>query len=129
MLIKIDFNSDTPIYLQLKKQIVEGLAAGEFQEGESLPPVRAMAEDLGINMHTVNKSYNLLKDSGLVSIDRRYGAVINTQGAKLQEDFLEETKDEIKALASECYIRGMNKNDFLNLCKEVYEIFEVKKNE
>ena len=61
MLIKIDFESDTPLYIQLKRQLIQGIARGQLKQGESLPSVRQLAEDIGINMHTVNKAYNLLK--------------------------------------------------------------------
>ena len=66
MILKIDFDSDIPIYVQIKNQIIEGIAKGEIDKGEELPSVRALAEDIGINMHTVNKAYNMLKDEGYI---------------------------------------------------------------
>ncbi len=62
MILKIDFDSDIPIYVQIKNQVVEGIARGELEEGEELPSVRGLADDIGVNMHTVNKAYSLLKD-------------------------------------------------------------------
>ena len=62
MIIEIDFNSDEAIYIQLRNQIIMGIATSEIQEGESLPSVRQLAETVGINMHTVNKAYTVLKD-------------------------------------------------------------------
>ena len=56
MYIEIDFNSDEAIYMQLRNQIVLGIATNQYQEGESLPSVRQLAESIGINMHTVNKA-------------------------------------------------------------------------
>ena len=56
MIIEIDFNSDEAIYIQLRNQIIMGIATSEIQEGESLPSVRQLAETVGINMHTVNKA-------------------------------------------------------------------------
>ena len=76
MILKIDFDSDMPIYVQIKNQIIEGIAKGEIDKGEELPSVRALAEDIGINMHTVNKAYNMLKDEGYIKIDRRKGAIV-----------------------------------------------------
>ena len=61
MIIEIDFNSDEAIYIQLRNQIIMGIATSEIQEGESLPSVRQLAETVGINMHTVNKAYTVLK--------------------------------------------------------------------
>ena len=74
MLIKItNFRSEIPIYAQIKNQIVEGIASGILPEGESLPSVRQFAVDMGINMHTVNKAYSILKRDGFVIIHKRKG--------------------------------------------------------
>ena len=54
--IKIDFGSDEAIYIQLRNQIVFGIATSRIMEGESLPSVRQLADTIGINMHTVNKA-------------------------------------------------------------------------
>lgn len=56
MIIKINMQSEIPIYLQLRNEIVKGIGRGEFEPGESLPTVRQMATDLGINTMTVSKS-------------------------------------------------------------------------
>ncbi|MEI3220991.1 MAG: GntR family transcriptional regulator [Dorea sp.] len=73
MIIEIDFNSDEAIYIQLRNQIIMGIATSEGQEGESLPSVRQLAETVGINMHTVNKAYTVLKQEGYIQLDRRKG--------------------------------------------------------
>ncbi|MBQ2290399.1 MAG: GntR family transcriptional regulator [Bacteroidaceae bacterium] len=65
MLIEIDFNSDEAIYLQLRNQIILGIATAQFREGDSLPSVRQLADTIGINMHTVNKAYTVLKQEDL----------------------------------------------------------------
>ena len=54
MIIKINMQSEVPIYLQLRNEIVKGIGRGEFEPGESLPTVRQMATDLGINTMTVS---------------------------------------------------------------------------
>ncbi|MFA9465514.1 MAG: GntR family transcriptional regulator [Velocimicrobium sp.] len=76
MIVEIDFNSDEAIYIQLRNQIVIGIATAEIREGESLPSVRDLAEHIGINMHTVNKAYSILKQEGYLQLDRRKGAII-----------------------------------------------------
>ena len=64
MFIEIDFNSDQAIYMQLRDQIIMGIASSRFQEGDMLPSVRQLADSIGINMHTVNKAYTVLKQEG-----------------------------------------------------------------
>ena len=72
----IDFNSEEALYIQLCNQIILGIATSKLREGESLPSVRQMADDIGINMHTVNKAYSILKREGFIKLDRRKGAII-----------------------------------------------------
>lgn len=66
MFIEILPNSDTPIYTQLMYQIKIGILRREWSFGDGLPSVRSLASELGINMHTVNKAYNLLADEGVL---------------------------------------------------------------
>ena len=70
MWITVDFDSSEAIYMQLCNQIVEAIAVSKLQEGESLPSVRQMAEYAGINMHTVNKAYALLRQEGYITLDK-----------------------------------------------------------
>ena len=76
MLISIDFNSDEAIYMQVRNQIILGIAADRIREGDALPSVRQLADDIGINMHTVNKAYAVLRQEGFLKLDRRKGAVV-----------------------------------------------------
>ena len=70
MLIELDFNSDEALYIQLCNQIIVGIATARIREGDPLPSVRQLAESIGINMHTVNKAYTVLKQEGYVKVDR-----------------------------------------------------------
>ena len=88
MLLRIDFESETPIYEQLRRQIIIGLASGELKKGEKLPSVRQLAGDIGINLHTVNKTYNILKNEGYLTIDRRKGAMIKDDLLEAKDEYL-----------------------------------------
>ena len=85
MLIRLDMASATPIYVQLRNQIVMGIGTGALKVGEKLPTVRQMAADAGVNTMTVNKTYQLLKAEGFIEIDRRRGAVVNP--VRIRRDF------------------------------------------
>ena len=101
MMIEIDFSSDEAIYIQLTNQIIMGIATSRLQEGDTLPSVRQLADTVGINMHTVNKAYSLLRQEGFVTIDRRRGAVISIDVNKRKA--LEELKQNLMvALAKGC---------------------------
>ena len=76
MMIEIDFQSDEAIYIQLRNQIILGIANSVLREGDALPSVRQMADEIGINMHTVNKAYSVLRQEGFLQLDRRRGAIV-----------------------------------------------------
>ena len=83
MIIKINQRSEIPLYLQLRNQIVTGIGKGALKPGESLPTVRQLATDLGINSMTVSKAYQLLKAEGFLETDRRRGSVVSLPDANL----------------------------------------------
>ena len=101
--IQIDFNSDEAIYIQLRNQIILGIATSRIQEGDTLPSVRQLADNIGINMHTVNKAYSVLRQEGLLSIDRRKGAVISIDADKLYA--MQELREDLQViLAKACLL-------------------------
>lgn len=66
MIVEIDFNSEEALYIQLINQIIIGIATDQIREGDTLPSVRQLADNIGINMHTVNKAYSVLKQEGFL---------------------------------------------------------------
>lgn len=122
MLIEIDFNSEEAIYVQLYNQIILGIATSKLQEGENLPSVRQLADTIGINMHTVNKAYSVLKQEGFVTIDRRRGAVISIDADKIRA--LEEMKEELRVLLAKGSCRNISRAEVHELIDEIYEEYE-----
>ncbi len=128
MFLKIDFESEMPIYEQLRRQIIEGIASGELEKGEELPSVRQLAEDIGINLHTVNKTYNILKSEGYLTIDRRKGAMVSDVMPNATEDYLDDLGEELKYIISNSYCRGIEREQFIGLCSRIYDKLEKKPN-
>ena len=122
MLIEIDFSSEEAIYVQLCNQIILGIATSKLQEGENLPSVRQLADTIGINMHTVNKAYSVLKQEGFVTIDRRRGAVISVEADKIRA--LEEMKEELRVLLAKGSCRNISRAEVHELIDEIYEEYE-----
>lgn len=118
MLIEIDFNSEEALYLQLCNQIIMGIATMELREGDSLPSVRQLAETIGINMHTVNKAYTVLKQEGFVKVDRRRGAVIAVNLDKMKA--LEELKQELLVVLARSSCKGISRQEVHALIDELY---------
>lgn len=119
MVIEVDFNSDEALYLQLRNQIILGIATAQFQEGDSLPSVRQLAELVGINMHTVNKAYTVLKQEGYVKVDRRRGAVIAIDVDKLRT--AEELKKELRVILAKGSCKNITRQEMHALIDEIYE--------
>ena len=126
MILNLDFNSDLPIYAQIKEQIIKSIATGDLKLNESLPSVRNMAEEIGVNLHTVNKAYNLLKDEGYINIDRRKGAVVNTLPLNKKEENIEKIKSMLELLTAQSYLLGMSKEEFINYSNELFDSYGVK---
>lgn len=118
-MIEIDFNSEEAIYLQLRNQIILGIATAEYHEGDSLPSVRQLAELVGINMHTVNKAYTVLRQEGFVKVDRRKGAIIAIDIDKLRT--LEELKKELRVTLAKGSCKNISKEEIYELIDEIYE--------
>lgn len=119
MIITLDTVSSTPIYLQLRNQIVTGIARGELKAGEKLPTVRQMAQDAGINNMTVNKTYQILKAEGFIDIDRRQGATVRAVPS-MDGEFMTRLESEIELLAAEACLKGMSEEEFLGICKKMF---------
>ena len=121
-LIEIDFNSDEAIYIQLRNQIILGIATSQLQEGDALPSVRQMADTIGINMHTVNKAYSVLRQEGLLCIDRRRGAVVRINSDKLYA--LEELQEELRVILAKAVCKNISKEEVHQMVVQIYSEYE-----
>ena len=105
----IDFKSDEAIYVQLCNQIIMSIATERIKEGDSLPSVRQLADTVGINMHTVNKAYSILKQEGFIKLDRRKGAVINVDVDKMH--VLRHMEKEFSVVIARGICNGVSRED------------------
>lgn len=122
MILKIDFNSDEAIYIQLRNQIIIGIATAQIEDGEQLPSVRQLAETIGINMHTVNKAYSVLKQEGFVKLDRRRGAVIALSYDKVLA--MRRLSANLQILLAEAMCRNIDREEIHDLVDEIIDAFE-----
>ena len=122
MVIQIDFNSDEAIYIQLRNQIIIGIATSEIREGDALPSVRQLADHIGINMHTANKAYTVLKQEGFIQLDRRKGAIIALNADKLQA--LGEMKKELKVLLAKAICNDISCEEVHDMIDEIFEEYD-----
>ena len=118
MIIEIDFNSDEALYLQVRNQIIMGIATAQFCEGDSLPSVRQLADAIGINMHTLKKAYAVLREEGYVKMDRRHGAVIALDIDRMRA--MEELKSELRVILAKSSCKNIPVSEIHALIDEIY---------
>lgn len=119
MFIEIDFNSDQAIYMQLRDQIIMGIASSRFREGEMLPSVRQLADTIGINMHTVNKAYTVLKQEGYVKVDRRRGVMVAVDIDRMRA--IEEIREDLMVTLAKASCKNISGEEVHALIDEIYE--------
>lgn len=122
MIIEVDFNSDEAIYIQLCNQIIMGIATSVIHEGDSLPSVRRLADTIGVNMHTVNKAYSVLKREGYISLDKRRGAVISLDIDKLEE--LQVMKRQLQTVLARGCCKNISRQEVHELVDEIFDDYE-----
>lgn len=117
MFIEIDNISPEPIYIQLMNELKKSIVKGELKIGEMLPSVRSLAGDLGVNMHTVNKAYNLLVDEEILVKSQR-GYALNPD--KHQSDELkEQIKVKLEGLLVDIYIHDLSVQEVKEWTEEI----------
>lgn len=92
MFLEIEQTSPIAIYTQLTSQIKKAIVKETLVAGDDLPSVRVLASDLGVNMHTVNKAYNIMTEEGLL-LKSKKGYVVSP---KINRQTDEEQEDEMK---------------------------------
>ena len=120
--IEIDFNSEEAIYMQLRNQIIWAIATDGLHEGEVLPSVRQLADRIGINMHTVNKAYTVLTQEGILTIDRRRGAVVRIDADKLYAK--EELRSDLKYVLAKAFCKNISREEVHEMVDEIYEEYK-----
>ena len=122
MVIEIDFNSDEAIYMQVRNQIILGIATSRLREGDVLPSVRQLADTIGINMHTVNKAYSLLRQEGFVTIDRRRGTIISIDEDKIKA--MEEMKQNLSVAIARGWCKNLTREEVHELIDEIFDEYK-----
>ena len=123
MILNVDLTSEVPIYQQLRDRIVEGIAEGVLAEGSSLPATRTLAADFGINFHTVNKAYELLRQQGLIRLNRKTGAVVIASAA--DASFRADWTARARTLLAEAVARGVPTDEVLTISRTVLDSFDA----
>ncbi|TKI53390.1 GntR family transcriptional regulator [Lysinibacillus mangiferihumi] len=120
--IQIDTNSPLLLYMQVGNQLIEQIAKGHIQDDEMLPSIRNMAQDIGINIHTVSKSYRELEKKGIIKMENRLKAtVIARSNRRLDETQLHHLELSIKNMIMEAYVMGYSKKQIKQYITKVLD--------
>ena len=115
MLIRVDPASDVPIFAQVAASVRADAASGRLRSGDRLPSAREVASSLEVNLHTVLRAYQELRDEGLVDMRRGRGAVVTDAVAPLAQ-----LHDDVVALVERARALGLSPDTLAALVKETF---------
>ncbi len=121
--MKLDFDSDTPIYLQIAEMIREAILAGDIQEGEAIPSVRQISVEQNLNPQTVLNATQLLINENLIEKKRGLGMFV-TDGARSQLQKSESERfrqQEIPGLIDRAKLLNISKDKLVQMVEESFQ--------
>lgn len=121
MFLEIDFASEKPIYEQIRRGIIKSLSQNDLKYGETLPSVRQLASDIGVNLHTVNKAYKMLEEDGIIVMDRRFGSKIVDKTKDISEIQKRKVKEELDFIIALAKVKNIEKSDLDRLIENIWE--------
>lgn len=116
MWFSIDFSSHVPVYKQITEKIKMKIAKGELKQGDFLPSVRKLAEDIGVNFNTVSRAYKELSEQGIIEVQRGEGYTVKVETL---EDFNNEILIEIKQALKKALNAGISPDEISKIFEEV----------
>jgi len=116
MYITIDERDGRPLYQQLVDEIKTLIARGELAQGTSLPPVRQVASDLGVNLNTVAFAYRRLQKEGLIRVRHGSGAVVISQTLGSNQD--DRLRSQLRTALTQLVLAGLKQPEIKALINE-----------
>lgn len=116
MYITIDELDRRPIYRQVADEIKALIARGSLSEGMALPPVRQVADDLGVNLNTIAAAYRELQKEGLLKVRHGAGAVVSSRRIAQQSDA--ELRKALRASLAHLVLAGLPRTEIVEIVNE-----------
>ena len=122
MNIIITNSSGLPIFEQIENAIKEAIFSNELKEGEMLPSVRSLANDLKISFLTVKRAYDELEKAGFIKTVQGKGSYVAPKNLDLiKEEKLKEIQDYIEKIYEVSKISNISKKEVIELFKMIFE--------
>lgn len=120
MNIFLDYHSRTPIYEQIKEQIVLDISRGVLKKDEQLPSLRQLSAQMGININTVKRALSELEAQGVIYSVAGKGIFISGD-ADSQNIYLEQSLDAVKTALVTAKQMGASEDKITAILKEVFK--------
>ena len=122
MNIIITNSSGLPIFEQIENAIKEAIFSNELKEGEMLPSVRSLANDLKISFLTVKRAYDELEKAGFIKTVQGKGSYVSPKNLDLiKEEKLKEVQDYIEKIYEVSKLSNISKEEIRELFKMIFE--------
>ena len=116
-------NSGVPIYQQIAEQLKTDILAGKYKEGEYLPSIRGLAQELRISVITTMKAFELLQTEGLISASPGKGYYVNAQNSEmLLEQHIRRVEDSLLDAIKSAKIAGLSNSELIEMLKTLLSI-------
>ena len=116
MFLTVDLDEKRPLYQQVVDGVKALIAAGELREGMTLPPVRQVAGDLGVNLNTIAIAYRQLKDEGFLTVRHGSGAVVSSRSGRAVEEG--ELRRSLRTVLTQFVLGGFNDRDVVGVVRQ-----------
>jgi len=116
MFLTVDFNDRRPLYEQVVDGIRELIARGTLKEGMTLPSVRQVAGDLGVNLNTIAFAYRQLQAEGLVAVRHGSGAVVKARHSETRDE--SELRKALRAALTQLVVAGLGEREILSMVRQ-----------
>jgi GntR family transcriptional regulator len=128
MRFHISFKSGKPVYLQIGDQVRSAAASGAIKEGESLPSIRPLAEELRVNRNTVAKAYAELEAQGVIETIAGKGCFLRTNNSPFSKEVRRRLlTDEIDEAVVQAHHLQVSRSEFLRLAEVRFDSFQEKR--
>lgn len=110
-MIAIDYQSRTPIYVQIANEIEKCIIRGQLKPDDQMPSIRELASELGINPNTVKKSYSELENKNIIRSISTKGTFITSKIEEMVQNKIEASFETIQKEVDELKMLGLSIED------------------
>ena len=119
-MISLDYRDPRPIYEQIVERITELAITGVLPPHEKLPSVRQLAMELSINPNTIQRSYQILEQNGVIYSQKGRGSFVSESFESLRQERERDILRQIKKLAVDALRLNMEREKLVDQIEQVY---------